>query len=198
MVHCGTPTAVISVINPTTNKTWMDRNLGASQVATSSTDSSAYGDLYQWGRFGDGHQCRNSGTTSTLSITDSPGNANFILTSYPHDWRTTQNNNLWQGINGINNPCPIGFRIPTSVELDAEQQSWLSINSIGAYNSPLKLTLAGSRAINGPLDFVDNAGYYWSSTTAGNLSRCLDFTFGISGISNTNRGYGFSIRCIQE
>ena len=28
---------------------WMDRNLGAIQVATSSTDADAYGDLYQWG-----------------------------------------------------------------------------------------------------------------------------------------------------
>ena len=48
-VHCnGTPTEVVDVTNPTTGKTWMDRNLGASQAATSSTDADAYGDLYQW------------------------------------------------------------------------------------------------------------------------------------------------------
>ena len=35
------------VYNQITGETWMDRNLGASQVATSSTDSDAYGDLYQ-------------------------------------------------------------------------------------------------------------------------------------------------------
>ncbi len=29
---------------------WMDRNLGATQAATSSTDAVAYGDSYQWGR----------------------------------------------------------------------------------------------------------------------------------------------------
>jgi hypothetical protein len=32
-----------TVYNPTTGKYWMDRNLGASQVATSSTDAAAYG-----------------------------------------------------------------------------------------------------------------------------------------------------------
>ena len=92
----------------------MDRNLGANQVATSSTDANAYGDLYQWGRGNDGHQCRNSSTTSTLSSSDTPPNSNFILSpNAPYDWRTTQNNNLWQGVNGTNNPCPTGFRIPT-------------------------------------------------------------------------------------
>jgi hypothetical protein len=39
----------------------MDRNLGASQVATSSTDPASYGDLYQWGRPADGHQIRTYG-----------------------------------------------------------------------------------------------------------------------------------------
>jgi hypothetical protein len=41
----------------------MDRNLGASQVATSSTDPASYGDLYQWGRPADGHQIRTSAIT---------------------------------------------------------------------------------------------------------------------------------------
>jgi len=39
-----------NVTNPITGETWMDRNLGAIQVATSSTDADSYGDLYQWGR----------------------------------------------------------------------------------------------------------------------------------------------------
>lgn len=57
-----TETQVVDVINPTTGHTWMDRNLGASRAATSSTDTEAYGDLYQWGRAADGHQKRTSGT----------------------------------------------------------------------------------------------------------------------------------------
>ncbi len=39
-VHCnGTPTAIVDVTNPTTGAIWMDRNLGATQAATSSTDA---------------------------------------------------------------------------------------------------------------------------------------------------------------
>ena len=56
----------------------MDRNLGATQAATSSTDVDAYGDLYQWGRFSDGHQCRTSATNPTLSSTDQPAHGDFI------------------------------------------------------------------------------------------------------------------------
>ncbi len=56
----------------------MDRNLGATQAATSSSDANSYGDLCQWGRGTDGHQIRTSNTNSTLSSADEPGNANFI------------------------------------------------------------------------------------------------------------------------
>jgi hypothetical protein len=78
---------------------WMDRNLGASQVATAYNDSLAYGDLFQWGRNIDGHQVRTSGTTNTLSNSDTPGHGDFIVTSVaPNDWRDPQNDDLWQPI----------------------------------------------------------------------------------------------------
>jgi hypothetical protein len=93
------------------NRCWLDRNLGAAQVATSSTDAAAYGDLFQWGRLDDGHQVRTSPTTTTLSNSDVPGHGNFILSPSTGDWRSPQNNDLWQGVNGINNPCPDGFRL---------------------------------------------------------------------------------------
>ena len=51
-----------TVVNPVTGKVWLDRNLGSTQVATSSTDAASYGDLYQWGRAADGHQVRTSAT----------------------------------------------------------------------------------------------------------------------------------------
>ena len=45
-VFCNSvPTAIVDVTNPTTGKIWMDRNLGASQAATSSTDVNSYGDI---------------------------------------------------------------------------------------------------------------------------------------------------------
>ena len=48
-------------------KYWLDLNLGATQVAACNTDANSYGDLFQWGRGGDGHQVRTSSTTGTLS-----------------------------------------------------------------------------------------------------------------------------------
>ena len=79
---------------------WMDRNLGASQVATAFDDALAYGDLFQWGRNIDGHQVRTSGTTATLSNSDTPGHGDFITSPEvaPNDWRNPKNDDLWQPI----------------------------------------------------------------------------------------------------
>ena len=81
------------------------------RVATSSTDAAAYGALYQWGLGTDGYQVVTSSTKNTLSSSDVPGHASFIIGTNIPDWRSTQNNNLWQGVNGINNPCPLGFYV---------------------------------------------------------------------------------------
>jgi len=195
------------VTNPTTGKTWMDRNLGAIQVATSSTDANSYGDLYQWGRGADGHQIRTSATTSTLSSTDVPGNANFILVpNPPYDWRSTVNSNLWQGVNGVNNPCPAGYRLPTQAEWNAERLSWSSQNAAGAYASPLKLPMAGRRDIsNGATTQVGTHGWYWTSTTeyqgACNCNISKRLYFFNSGTDNTDdagRSNGFAVRCIKD
>lgn len=105
-------------------------------------DELAYGDLYQWGRAADGHQKRNSPTTSTLSSSDQPGHGSFILAPPPLDWRSPQNDNLWQGVNGVNNPWPVGYRLPTEAEWEAEEQTWSSSDAAGAFASPLKLPVA--------------------------------------------------------
>ena len=183
-----------------TGKVWLDRNLGATQVATSSTDANAYGYLYQWGRGTDGHQIRTSSTTPTLSILDVPGNANFILAPYtPFDWRSGQNVNLWQGVTGTNNPCPSGFRLPTDFELYAERASWSSQNSAGAYASPLKFTVAGTRYYFGSLLDVGSNGYYWSSTIGGTSSYSLNFGSSDADVgSHYGRAVGCSVRCIKN
>ena len=223
-VHCsGSGAAVVEVINPSTGKTWMDRNLGASRVATSRTDADAYGDLYQWGRRADGHQCRNSTTTSTLSSIDQPAHGNFITTT-GSDWRSPLNDNLWQGVSGTNNPCPQGFRLPTISELDAERLSWTgpdSVGAVGAYASPLKWTQAGHRRRdNASLTDVGSIGFYWSSTIGGSNAQNLyfdnqpvydniydpisdEFTQifvrnGNSSIQGNFRATAFSVRCIKN
>jgi uncharacterized protein (TIGR02145 family) len=203
--HSFTTLSINTVVGAN-GRIWMDRNLGASRVATSSTDIESYGDLYQWGRGADGHQKRTSGTTTTLSSTDVPGNSNFILApSSPSDWRTSQNLNLWQGKNGINNPCPSGFRLPTFEEWTAEILSWGSKNSAGALASPLKLPMAGSRdRSNGSLKDVGTMGGYWSSSVYETTSS-LRSSFRLFISSNTATMYdpwlradGFSVRCIKD
>jgi uncharacterized protein (TIGR02145 family) len=196
-----TPTgSVPNVTNPTTGEIWMDRNLGATQVATSSTDAAAYGDLYQWGRGTDGHQIRTSATTITLSSTDAPGHGDFIVApSYPYDWRSPQNDNLWQGVSGTNNPCPTGYRIPTEAEWDAERASWSTNNSAGAFASPLKLPVAGMRDNSGSLLHVDSQGFYWSNSLIyDSHSVGLNFWFITTYLTASERAIGNSVRCIKD
>jgi uncharacterized protein (TIGR02145 family) len=178
----------------------MDRNLGATQVADSSTDANAYGDLYQWGRAADGHESRTSGTTNALSSSDTPGHGDFITpNSSPYDWRSPQNDDLWQGENGTNNPCPAGYRLPTLAEWDAEHDSWSSDDAAGAFASPLKLPLAGFREYsNGNLGNLGSVAYYWSSTVDGTRSEIMYFKDIVAYDDAFRRGYGFSVRCIKN
>ncbi len=192
---------VVEVTNPVTGKTWMDRNLGAFRVATSSTDAQAYGHLYQWGRAADWHQLRTSGTTSTLSNSDTPGHGDFITagSGSNYDWRSPKNDNLWKGINGTNNPCPSGYRLPTEAELDAERQSWDTYDAAGAFGSPLKFPVAGRRSLSdGSIYDVGSLGYYWTGTVAGTRSQYLYLSSSGAGMSSSYRAHGLSVRCLKD
>jgi Fibrobacter succinogenes major domain (Fib_succ_major) len=192
---CTEPDEVLSA-----NRCWKDRNLGASQVATSSTDTLAYGDLYQWGRLGDGHQNRTSTQTAVNSANDVPGHSNYITEDDdPWSWRIPPNRNLWQGLSGVNNPCPQGFRLPTDTEWEAERASWVSNDAAGAFASPLKLVVAGYRSRAGNLLSVGSSGSYWSSsTTDDSRSRNFYFDSTVAGFTSNRHAYGMSIRCIKD
>lgn len=201
-VHCdNTPTMVFDVTSPATGKTWMDRNLGASRAATSMLDHEAFGDVYQWGRGADGHQCRTSTTTSTLSSSNQPGHGDFITSTSGNnmDWLTSQNDNLWQGVNGVNNPCPSGYRLPTTTELNAERLNWSTNNGFGAFNSPLAFTLGGGRmGTDGAFTGIFSQGGYWSSTTALTNVRGLSISNNDAGMTLPARASGNSVRCIKD
>ena len=211
----GTRATTVVPITSTTGKVWMDRNLGASRAGTSSTDNQAYGCLYQWGRGNDGHSSITwnsatagtvvNGTTPILASTDSPGNALFIIASAgSYDWRSTKNDNLWQGAAGTNNPCPAGYRVPTDAELTAEFAPLASLgynitNSATAYTSPLKFVVAGYRSnFTGALDSAGASGYYWSSAVSGTNASVRYFLSSSVSITVTGRAYGCSVRCLKN
>jgi uncharacterized protein (TIGR02145 family) len=192
-----------TVVNPVTGKVWLDRNLGATQVATSSTDAASYGDLYQWGRAADGHQVRTSATHNTQAINWLADEGNFLwdgkfIISFS-DWLTTATPDLWSGTAAENNPCPSGFRVPTNAEWNQERRTWTNNNSVGAFASPLKLPLTGGRnGSGGSLIGVGSFGYYWSGSVTGSMARYLFIGSSNAGMDASDRAFGFSIRCIKD
>lgn len=222
-VHClpgGAPTEVVEVTNPVTGRTWMDRNLGAAQVATSPTDEEAFGDLYQWGRFSDGHQCRNSPSSSDVSLNHQPNNNYFYNSNYNFNWIDEDFiwNNwsvsafLWSTLNSVNNPCPLGFRLPSFGEWESELDSWQSYDLNGSFgnnpfDSPLKLPLGGRRLPGASIIEQEGiSGRYWSSTsTEEDASGEGAAYLGIFqnqvyvGINfPQGRAMGLSVRCIKD
>ena len=185
--------------SPISGKKWMDRNLGASRAATASNDDQAYGDLFQWGRLADGHQIRTSGTTTTLATSNTPGHGNFILTADIatwYDWLNPQNNNLWQGSSGINNPCPTGWHVPTKGEWETEVVSITNANT--AYTSHLKLAAGGRRPSYLDGSILGESCTYWSSTSDGNFSTIYLVELGASYTAALERAMGASVRCIKD
>ncbi|MEA3447749.1 MAG: FISUMP domain-containing protein, partial [Bacteroidota bacterium] len=207
---CGEETKIVDVTNSTTGDTWMDRNLGASQTADSSRDYNAYGALFQWGRLSDGHECINwtsstsgtpvNGNTNITSSVDNPGHSLFITagSSSDYDWRSPQNNDLWQEVSGTNNPCPDGYRLPTETELDVERASWSSNDADGAFDSPLKLTLTGNHNYSGLITNVGTNGQCWSSTVDGIYGKRMYYASNYAIINSIYRAFGFSVRCIKD
>ncbi|MDD4531376.1 MAG: FISUMP domain-containing protein [Candidatus Pacebacteria bacterium] len=181
-------------------KCFLDRNLGASRVANAYNDAESYGDIFQWGRATDGHQTRTSPLSSVLATSATNPGSSFITNSVsPYDWLATQRTDLWQGVSGINNPCPSGWRLPTNTEWQAEitAGSWTTRDS--AYASTLKLPSAGYRNYSsGSLTNVGSNGYYWAASVTGSGSNNLLFHSSSATMSNSARAYGFSVRCLKN
>ena len=205
-----------------TGKVWLNNNLGAdycnaanasfspSQQGTSIADWKAYGSLFQWGRYSDGHELITwtsgtagtpvNGTTATLSVLDTPGHANFItVSSGNYDWRSFANNTLWQGVNGANNPCPYGFRLPTDTELTAEFTEYGITNGATAYSSIHKFVVPGGRDFNnGALSFTGGHGNYWSSSVIGTSVYYRSFDLVATNSYTYYRAPAFSVRCLKD
>ena len=206
---CDTTLMYFEVYNPKTGRIWLDRNLGALQIAESETDYNAYGSLYQWGRFSDGHECIDwessnkgepaNGITKVLSDTPKPDHSRFIIAPIlPGNWLEPRDPLLWEDSDSENNPCPDGFRVPTEEEWLEEINSWDSKNQMGAFNSVLKLPLGGGRSSeDGNLMSTGVFGQYWSSDFSLGAAKSVVIT-GISRTGGSSAAFGFCVRCIKD
>jgi uncharacterized protein (TIGR02145 family) len=107
-----------------------------SSPSVNATDSTVYGDLYQWGRHADGHQIRSNSpvrgpytgaydSNGQIPSTASAFYGHFITnttsSSGGANWRSWDNS-LWGASKTGGDPCPAGWRVPTRAE-------WASIMS---------------------------------------------------------------------
>jgi hypothetical protein len=194
-------------------KIWLQQNLGSSQVATSMADADSYGDLFQWGRWDDGHQLRNSPTTavpSTNNPTGLSGISSFILGTGPSWWSTNASSDLWNGANsaavtsavGID-PCKAigaGWKLPSQADWVAAVNAEGMGSAATAYSSKLKLPAAGYRSqSSGGFTYVGERGYYWSGDIAVSGGKYL---YNSTALANPNSGgpraQGQSVRCIKD
>ena len=212
-------------VGPNVWKAFMCHNLGADMDADPFTPSAAiHGAKYQWG-----HKPANATLSDDRYLTQkddqNPANDDRIL-----GWNTVElPNNSWSddATKTANDPCPNGYRVPTSAQWQAviannniertNSSSWSpsSTNFASAlyFRDPantrtLMLPAAGERDISNPFTGAKlyargYYGYYWSSTAsgvgAGVLANIMYFTAtDISATGNTNPRNGMPVRCIAE
>ncbi|MBU3937971.1 hypothetical protein KJ942_00505 [bacterium] len=192
-----------AVVSPVTQRVWLDRNLGASQVCTAHDDTACYGDYYQWGRETDGHEKSTSATTKTQATDIINAGSEYVTWI---DWTTADSDGAlraanWSKTDGTS-ICPVGYRVPTIDELYAENAAFEGdaeiYYNLKAFNSFLKFPSAGIR-YSGDLSEQGRGGVVWSSTRSGNSNSYYYYFF--AGNASTNEK-GFtqanSVRCIKD
>ena len=124
----------------------------------------------------------------------------ITINSGNYDWRgTTQNDALWATEASANNPCPVGFRVPTLTEQNTLVTAASITNSASAASSTLKFTVPGYRtSSNGTLSTVGSSGYYWSSTVSFTYASNRYFGSGGTNTNTGNRADGLTVRCLKD
>lgn len=202
---------------------WAPVNCG---YKSASDDSNGFpdGKLYQWGRkYGQGHSYDESVPDfleGPISVNngqnDQYANTFFVSTDNPYDWAMPKNDSLWNSgteedpIKTDYDPCPEGWRVPTSTELYELGQNH-EMNGIIESFSGIYTYIEGIPSV-----MLPNNPYRWSSGEQYNMGRydCSYWSSSVSvindasyilscGISvytglNSSRATGCSVRCVQE
>ena len=197
------------------NRTWLDRNLGASEVAAGPYDEAAFGHFYQWGRSADGHQESTSDTNDTLATTLDSSDTNtawygkFILSNRTNlDWVASNIDNdgslreqSWSTPYDPNQVCPCGYIVPSA-------QDFIDLNLSDPDNAELfNIAYADRRAANTDPSEPVEAGeittrplaVFWTTTHDNNDSHYYAIWFGQPGEvwDNGKRGAGVPVRCVK-
>lgn len=189
------------ITSSVTGKVWLDKNLGATRVCETFDDSECYGDYFQWGRDADGHEKVGAPESEMQeSDIDSTSN-NFIVNS--NDWSVADASGALREAKWLKSDgtgiCPIGFKVPTLYEIQAEKTYTMS-----EYFDKLKIPSAGTRSskdeVNYPYGYVYQGQrvQLWSSTLISGQSWSVSAyeTGGGSGASVF--AYSHPVRCIED
>lgn len=215
----------------------MDRNLGA--ISATPGDVGALGLLYQWGRkdpfLGSLSIDEDIEAKSTIIwppyVVSDPitGTVEYTIThpttfiyspssARQGDWHYSyRDNTLWttsESTKSIYDPCPVGWRVPTSVwtesldsYTDFSFKYYSSLGGIefaGKFGSDITIwyPAAGGRYYSdGDFGNVGQKGHYWSTSCHDYCVRNLNFDY-IGSVSpwysRSCRANGLSVRCMKE
>ena len=206
ITHNGTTYGVVK--SPYTGKVWLDRNLGAARVCTSFNDNACYGDYYQWGRNFDGHQDSMSAITK-IHATDINNAGSLFITDYASDWtkETVEKKIDYNGVKRSANwsktdgssVCPVGFRVPTLLEVKAEiVESSLSLRN-NVSTTFLKMPFSGGRSgYTGEMDGLGTVLLVWTNSIGVAGRQSFYVSSGAATALATARNEGLPIRCITD
>jgi len=168
-------------------KKWATRNVDVPGKFTAKPEDK--GMFYQW-----------NVQTAWLSEGTSPMASDGTTT-----WNASSNGGT--GLSFTNDPCPTGWKVPTIDDLQTLGSGFWTVKNGQSGrefvdgNNTLFLPAAGFRQKNGgTLTSSDSEGYYWTATaTTSYYASYIHFNnAGLTSTGTADRGYAYSIRCIEK